>query len=148
SGGRARRRADPHRRASPQLAAARPVAAARRPDRPAGAAGRAALGAVQRTRLVGQPPSTDAGRRAALQGTGRRLRAGPGRHCHHFSFRKDAPMNKTFPAVSLLAVVAACVQLTACSDPPAPATAVKPVFVTTVTQAAAAQTRSFTSVVR
>ncbi|MEP6876879.1 MAG: efflux RND transporter periplasmic adaptor subunit, partial [Burkholderiales bacterium] len=57
-------------------------------------------------------------------------------------------MNKTFPAVSLLAVAAACVQLTGCGGPPAPVAVVKPVFVTTVTQAASAQTRSFTSVVR
>ena len=35
-----------------------------------------------------------------------------------------------------------------CSQPPAPAAVVKPVFVTTVTPAASAQTRSFTSVVR
>lgn len=57
-------------------------------------------------------------------------------------------MNRTFRAVSLLAVAAACVQLAACSGPPAPVAAVKPVFVTTVTSAASAQTRSFTSVVR
>ncbi len=57
-------------------------------------------------------------------------------------------MNRTFVAISLLAVAAACVQLAACSGPPAPVTAVKPVFVTTVTPAASAQTRSFTSVVR
>ena len=57
-------------------------------------------------------------------------------------------MNRTFVAVSLLAVAAACVQLTACSGPPAPVAAVRPVFVTTVTPAASAQTRSFTAVVR
>jgi len=57
-------------------------------------------------------------------------------------------VNRTFFAISLLAVAAACVQLAACSGPPAPVAAVKPVFVTTVTPAASAQTRSFTSVVR
>ena len=40
------------------------------------------------------------------------------------------------------------VLLAACSGPPAPAAVVKPVFVTTVTEAASSQTRSFTSVVR
>ena len=40
------------------------------------------------------------------------------------------------------------VLLAACSRPPAPAAVVKPVFVTTVTEAASSQTRSFTSVVR
>jgi RND family efflux transporter MFP subunit len=57
-------------------------------------------------------------------------------------------VNRTFFAVSLLAVAAACVQLAACSDPPPPATKAKPVFVTTVTEAVSSQTRSFTSVVR
>lgn len=57
-------------------------------------------------------------------------------------------MNRTFFAISCLATAAACVQLTACSGPPAPVAAVKPVFVTTVALAASAQTRSFTSVVR
>ena len=61
-------------------------------------------------------------------------------------------MNRTFFAVSLLAMAAAGVLLTACSDPPTPAAKVKPVFVTTVTEAmssqALSQTRSFTSVVR
>jgi RND family efflux transporter MFP subunit len=57
-------------------------------------------------------------------------------------------VNKTYFYVSLLAVTAACVQLTACSGPPAPVATVKPVFVTTVTPAASAQTRSFTAVVR
>ena len=61
-------------------------------------------------------------------------------------------MNRTFFAVSLLAMAAASVLLTACSEPPAPAAKVKPVFVTTVTEAmssqAFSQTRSFTSVVR
>lgn len=57
-------------------------------------------------------------------------------------------MNRTYFAISVLAVAAACVQLAACSGPPAPVAAVKPVFVTTVTLAASSQTRSFTSVVR
>ncbi len=61
-------------------------------------------------------------------------------------------MNRTFFTVSLLAIAAASVLMTACSDPPAPAAKVKPVFVTTVTEAmssqALSQTRSFTSVVR
>ena len=56
-------------------------------------------------------------------------------------------MNRTFYAISLLAVAATSVQLAACSGPPAPVAVVKPVFVTTVTPAASAQTRSFTSVV-
>jgi len=58
-------------------------------------------------------------------------------------------VNKTFHIVSALAVAAvACVLLVACSEPPAPALAVRPVFVTTVTPANSAQVRSFTSVVR
>ena len=57
-------------------------------------------------------------------------------------------MNKTFLAVSLTAVAAACMQLTACSDQPAPVVVARSVFVTTVTQASSAQTRAFTSVVR
>jgi RND family efflux transporter MFP subunit len=47
-----------------------------------------------------------------------------------------------------LATAAAGVLLAACSEPPAPAAKAKPVFVTTVTEAASSQTRSFTSVVR
>lgn len=57
-------------------------------------------------------------------------------------------MNRIFPALSLSSTAAASLLLTACGAPPAPAVAVKPVFVTTVTPANAAQTRSFTSVVR
>ena len=57
-------------------------------------------------------------------------------------------MNRTFFTVCLLATAAAGVLLTACSQPPAPVPTPKPVFVTTVTTAAASQTRSFTSVVR
>ncbi len=55
-------------------------------------------------------------------------------------------MNRTLPAVSLATVAAAL--LAACSEPAAPVAVVKPVFVTTVTQAASSQTRSFTAVVR
>ena len=57
-------------------------------------------------------------------------------------------MNRTFPAVSLATVAAAGALLAACSQPPAPVAVVKPVFVTTVTQATSTQTRTFTSVVR
>lgn len=60
-------------------------------------------------------------------------------------------MNRTLPAASHLAlaaaVIAASLGLAACSDPPAPAAIVKPVFVTTVTEALPSQTRSFTAVV-
>jgi RND family efflux transporter MFP subunit len=45
-------------------------------------------------------------------------------------------------------MAAAGVLLAACSGPPVPAPVVKPVFVTTVTEAASSQTRAFTSVVR
>lgn len=51
-------------------------------------------------------------------------------------------------AVSLATIAAACALLSACSGPPAPVPAIKPVFVTTVTQAAPAHARTFTSVVR
>ncbi|MFG6441048.1 efflux RND transporter periplasmic adaptor subunit [Roseateles sp. LKC17W] len=57
-------------------------------------------------------------------------------------------MNRIFPTLPLSSIAAASLLLTACGQPPAPAAAVKPVFVTTVTPANAAQTRSFTSVVR
>lgn len=57
-------------------------------------------------------------------------------------------MNTTFPAALALALVAASGLLAACSDRPAPAAMVTPVFVTTVTEASSAQTRTFTSVVR
>jgi len=50
--------------------------------------------------------------------------------------------------MTLTVIAAASALLAACSQPPAPAAAVKPVFVTTVTQTASAQTRTFTSVVR
>ncbi|MEP7056717.1 MAG: efflux RND transporter periplasmic adaptor subunit, partial [Caldimonas sp.] len=57
-------------------------------------------------------------------------------------------MNKTFPTVSLLAIVAVSVQLAACSEPPAPPAPVKPVFVTTVGETSSVQTRAFNGVVR
>jgi RND family efflux transporter MFP subunit len=47
-----------------------------------------------------------------------------------------------------LAVAAACALMAACGDAPAPVALVKPVFVTTVTETAPTQTRTFTSVVR
>jgi RND family efflux transporter MFP subunit len=49
--------------------------------------------------------------------------------------------------VRLAAVAAACALLAACSGSPAPTAAVRPVFVTTVTPSASAQTRTFTAVV-
>ena len=57
-------------------------------------------------------------------------------------------MNRTLSAVSLVTVAAASALLAGCSKPPAPAAVVKPVFVTTVTQASSAQIRTFNSVVR
>lgn len=57
-------------------------------------------------------------------------------------------MNRIPPFVSLSAIAAASLLLAGCSEPPAPAAAAKPVFVTTVTHAMSAQTRTFTSVVR
>lgn len=57
-------------------------------------------------------------------------------------------MNRIFPAVSLSSIAAAGLLLAGCTEPPAPPAVVKPVFVTTVTQTASAQTRTFTSVVR
>ena len=57
-------------------------------------------------------------------------------------------MNKIISTVSLSSLAAASLLLAACSEPPAPAAVAKPVFVTTVTPATSAQTRSFTSVVR
>jgi RND family efflux transporter MFP subunit len=57
-------------------------------------------------------------------------------------------VNRIFPAISLSSIAAASLLLSACSEPPAPAAFVKPVFVTTVTPANSAQIRSFTSVVR
>jgi RND family efflux transporter MFP subunit len=57
-------------------------------------------------------------------------------------------VNRIFPTLSLSSIAVASLLLTACSAPPAPAAAVKPVFVTTVTPANSAQSRSFTSVIR
>ncbi|MDR6856161.1 efflux RND transporter periplasmic adaptor subunit [Variovorax guangxiensis] len=57
-------------------------------------------------------------------------------------------MNRTLSAVSLATVAAASALLAGCSEPPTPAAVVKPVFVTTVTQASSAQNRTFNSVVR
>lgn len=57
-------------------------------------------------------------------------------------------MNRIFPVISLASIAVASLLLTACSEAPAPAALVKPVFVSTVTPVNAAQTRSFTSVIR
>jgi len=57
-------------------------------------------------------------------------------------------LNSIFPVLSLSGIAVASLLLTACSEPPAPAALVKPVFVTTATPANSAQLRSFTSVVR
>jgi RND family efflux transporter MFP subunit len=57
-------------------------------------------------------------------------------------------LNRIFPVLSLSSIAVASLLLTACSEPPAPAAIVKPVFVTTVTPANSAQSRSFTSVIR
>ena len=56
-------------------------------------------------------------------------------------------MNRTSHLVHVAAIAGACALLAACSRPPAPVAIVRPVFVTTVAQASAAQTRSFTAVV-
>jgi RND family efflux transporter MFP subunit len=57
-------------------------------------------------------------------------------------------MNSISFFVSRTGVAAACALLVACSGPPAPVATVKPVFVTTISQASPGQTRVFTSVVR
>ena len=57
-------------------------------------------------------------------------------------------LTSIFPVLSLSSIAVASLLLTACSEPPAPAAIVKPVFVTTVTLAKSAQSRSFTSVIR
>ncbi|WP_332776348.1 efflux RND transporter periplasmic adaptor subunit [Polaromonas sp.] len=57
-------------------------------------------------------------------------------------------MNRIPLPVSRLTMVTAALLLAACSDAPVPAAVVKPVFVTTVTEAVSPQTRSFTAVVR
>jgi RND family efflux transporter MFP subunit len=64
------------------------------------------------------------------------------------SLLKERFNEQHLPYLSLSAVVAACALLAACSGPPAPVAAAKPVFVTTVSQASPGQTRAFTSVVR
>jgi RND family efflux transporter MFP subunit len=56
-------------------------------------------------------------------------------------------VNRNSHVVRVAAVAGACALLAACSGPPAPAAVARPVFVTTVTQASAAQTRAFTAVV-
>jgi len=53
-----------------------------------------------------------------------------------------------FPSLALVSLTAISLLLTACNEPPAPATVVKTVFVTTVTPTTATQARTFTSVVR
>jgi len=57
-------------------------------------------------------------------------------------------VNRIHLSLSLTSIAAASLVLAGCSEAPAPRAAVKPVFVTTVTPTASAQTRSFTSVVR
>jgi RND family efflux transporter MFP subunit len=57
-------------------------------------------------------------------------------------------VNRIIPALALASIAAAGLLLAGCSEPPAPAAVVKPVFVTTVAPATSAQTRTFTSVVR
>ena len=57
-------------------------------------------------------------------------------------------MNRIIPTLSLTSLAAASLLTAGCSEPPAPPAVVKPVYVTTVTPARSAQTRTFTSVVR
>lgn len=57
-------------------------------------------------------------------------------------------MKRTLPSLSLMALAAASLLMTGCSEPPPPPVAVKPVFVTTVVPSVFAQARTFTSVVR
>lgn len=57
-------------------------------------------------------------------------------------------MNRISLPVSHVAMATAALLLAACSDPTVPAAVVKPVFVTTVTEALSPQTRAFTAVVR
>ncbi|ROZ75784.1 efflux RND transporter periplasmic adaptor subunit [Ramlibacter sp. WS9] len=57
-------------------------------------------------------------------------------------------MNRIPVLASRTALAAACALVAACSGPPAPVAAAKPVFVTTVSQASLGQTRAFTAVVR
>lgn len=57
-------------------------------------------------------------------------------------------MNSTFSTFAMAGTAAAVLLLAACSPPATPPVAARPVFVTTVQPAAAAQTRTFTAVVR
>lgn len=57
-------------------------------------------------------------------------------------------LNNIFRTLSPWSIAVTSLLLMACSQPTAPAAIVKPVFVTTVTPANAAQNRSFTSVIR
>lgn len=57
-------------------------------------------------------------------------------------------MNRTLSTFALASIAAASLLLTACSEPAPPPAAVRPVFVTTVQPTDAAQSRTFTSVVR
>lgn len=57
-------------------------------------------------------------------------------------------MNRTSHAVSLASIAAASLLLAACGEPAPPPAAVRPVFVTTVQPTAAAQVRTFMSVLR
>jgi RND family efflux transporter MFP subunit len=57
-------------------------------------------------------------------------------------------VNRINLAISLSAIAAAGLLLAGCSEPSAPPAIVKPVFVTTVSHTASAQTRTFTAVVR
>jgi len=57
-------------------------------------------------------------------------------------------VNRIIPPLALTSLAAASLLITGCSEPPLPAAVIKPVYVTTVTPARSAQTRTFTSVVR
>lgn len=57
-------------------------------------------------------------------------------------------MNRFFPTVSFSGIAIASLMLAACSERPQPAAVAKPVLVTTVAPAHAAQSRSFTSTIR
>jgi RND family efflux transporter MFP subunit len=57
-------------------------------------------------------------------------------------------VNRLLTTLSLSSLATASLWLAGCSEPPVPPAAVRPVFVTTVHTAPAAQTRSFTSTVR
>lgn len=57
-------------------------------------------------------------------------------------------MNRTIPTLSFMALAAAGLLVTGCSEPPKSVVVTKPVFVTTVAPPVSAQARTFTSVVR